>query len=145
MKPETKKYLWDIAKTALIFAAIGACLAFVMPHVAVGLGLAKTTALAIEGLKWAALPQWQGAFFGLFGALSAGITPIVEKFIAGKNITPTVPTPNCVEMTQGISQEKQRSHHQNIVPEAAQEVTPRFVEQEATRRLAPVQNLSTKL
>ncbi len=74
MKAETKQYLGNIVKTALIFAVIGGALAFGAPYIAVAVGKASVvTATPLFEILF------QGAFFGLFGAMSSGLTPIVDS------------------------------------------------------------------
>lgn len=71
-----QKYLGNVLKTALIFAVIGAALVYLVPAMATWLGLEAATA------------GFQALFFGCFGAMSALITPIVDKLFAKPSATP---------------------------------------------------------
>lgn len=136
-----KKYLWNIAKTALIFAAIGAGLAIAMPHVAIGLGIAK--ALSITYATGANV-LFQGIFFGLFGGSSAAITPLIEKATEGKPLTPP---PALDDKDVAVLKEVSQAVQQAYTPELVVNNDPprvSFAQQEAERRLAAQQqNITT--
>lgn len=78
----------NIVKTAIVFAIIGATLAFTMPYLTAALGLAAT-AQAATGTAIAT----QALFFVGFGALSTALTPIFDG-IFGLNKPSETPSHN---------------------------------------------------
>ena len=87
------KIFKEAAKSALIFAAVGALLAVAAPAIGGLVGMTEVGAAANIG--------WQAAFFGMFGALNAVVAPVISNAIGSrdeeekKNVTVnlTVATP----------------------------------------------------
>jgi hypothetical protein len=76
-----KPYIGSIIKSALVMFAVGAMLAVAAPPLAVAMGLAETTAIAAGSMAFNSSPLWLGTFFAGFGALSAAVTPAINRCV----------------------------------------------------------------
>lgn len=82
----------------IAFLIIGVTLALIAPAVANGMGFTGEALAHISAAN--AHPAWTGAFFGMFGAMSAVVPPAVGKLLGIKeDKTPQV----TIEKGKGVS------------------------------------------
>lgn len=73
-----QKFLLNVVKSALVMFAVGAILAVAAPYVGAAAGIVPSVAAATEILGTSANPLWLGSFFGMFGAASSALSPVIN-------------------------------------------------------------------
>lgn len=100
----------DILKAGATLFVVGALLAVAAPLLGAAVGLAPSVSAAATALGHTANPLWMGAFFGAFGAIDAGVRPLLSGLFGGQENAPQ-PAPKTRKVMLVISPQQEHGHN----------------------------------
>lgn len=129
--------LRKIAKTALIFFAIGFTVAAIAPY------FAPIVGISVEKMAELNPKLWTGIFFGLFGGVNAAITPAMEyifdRKFTKKEKVPLLTQPFC-DLENGKCNNHNQEHENGVAKEngvtAAMETSPQPAQENFLKQYA---------